>query len=267
MTIVTNGFPDGLNGEAKPNPSELDISRLVLNLAKELKPIPPPESLVFGETKTDNMLISHYDPVNGWSAPEIKPYGPLSIDPASSCLQYATNIFEGMKAYLGADGKVRLFRPYKNMERLARSAARVALPKFDQDALLMLIKRLVLIEKRWVPTKPGYSLYIRPTMIGTRSGLGVRYSETATLYVMVSPTGPYFKNGLHPISLLAISETARTWPGGTGSYKLALNYTPGFVPQIDAAAQGYDQVLWLLESDSQVDENGKKELKITEVGA
>ncbi len=84
---------------------------------------------------------------------------------------------------------------------------------------------------------------------------------------MLSPTGPYFKNGLQPISLLAISETARTWPGGTGSYKLALNYTPGFVPQIDAAAQGYDQILWLLEDNSQVDENGNKELKITEVGA
>lgn len=152
---------------------------------------------------------------------------------------------------------------------------------------MTLIKRLVLIEKRWIPTKPGYSLYIRPTIIGTRSSesfdpprvstnplntyetpdLGVRYSDTATLFVILSPTGPYFKNGLHPISLLAMSENVRAWPGGTGSHKLGLNYAPAFLPQIDATAQGYDQVLWLLEVDSQSGEKGEKELRITEVGA
>lgn len=265
---ATNGAHSGhTNGNSKPNsPAELDAEKLIVNLVDKPKPIPAPETLVFGETKTDHMLVVHFDPVNGWTVPEIKPYGPLSIDPSSSCLQYCPNVFEGMKAYIGLDGEARLFRPEKNMQRLARSAARVALPKFDQDVLLTLIKRLILVDKRWIPTKPGYSLYIRPTIIGTRSSLGVRHSDTATLFVILSPTGPYFKNGLHPISLLAVSNTVRAWPGGTGSHKLGLNYAPAFMPQIDAASKGYDQILWLLETDCQNGENGK-ELRITEVGA
>ena len=117
---------------------------------------------------TDHMMVAHYHPVRGWSAPEIKPYGPLSIDPASSCLQYATNVFEGMKAYIGPDGTPRLFRPDKNMQRMEMSAGRVALPPFDTNELLKLIKQLVMVEKRWIPTVQGHSLYIRPTIIGTR---------------------------------------------------------------------------------------------------
>ncbi|KAF9449309.1 branched-chain-amino-acid transaminase [Macrolepiota fuliginosa MF-IS2] len=245
----------------------LQASKLVINLVEEAKVVPPAESLVFGQTKTDHMLVVHYDPVNGWSTPEIKPYGPLTIDPASSCLQYCPNIFEGMKAYIGPDGEARLFRPQRNMERFARSAARLALPKFDQEALLTLIKRLVLVDKRWIPTKSGYSLYIRPTLIGTHTGLGPHYSDTATLFVILTPSGPYFTNGLQPISLLGISETVRAWPGGTGAHKLGLNYAPSFLPQMEATAKGYDQILWLLEIDCQDGEKGKKDFRITEVGA
>lgn len=98
-------------------------------------------------------------------------------------------------------------------------------------------------------------------------GLGVRYSDSATLFVILTPAGPYFKNGLHPISLLAVSETVRAWPGGTGAHKLGLNYAPAFLPQLDAAAKGYDQILWLLETDCQDGEKGKKDFRITEVGA
>ncbi|TFK38803.1 aminotransferase [Crucibulum laeve] len=243
------------NGEA--HPAELNASKLVINLANELKPLPAPESLAFGETKTDHMLIVNYDPVTGWSTPEIKPYGPLILDPASSCFQYCPNVFEGMKAYAGPDGKPRLFRPQKNMERLTRSAERVALPPFDTNELLKLIQRLVAVESRWIPSQPGYSLYIRPTVIGTRAALGVAASDSACLYVIVSPTGPYFRGGTRPISLLAVGEHARSWPGGTGGHKLGLNYAPGFMPQRLAAKLGYEQILWLLGDDK----------KITEVGA
>ncbi|KXN80742.1 Branched-chain-amino-acid aminotransferase, mitochondrial [Leucoagaricus sp. SymC.cos] len=274
MAILTNTPLDVANGTTtseeppKPyTPAELDASKLVINLVDKPRPIPAPETLIFGETKTDHMLVVHYDPIKGWSAPEIKPYGPLSIDPASSCLQYCSNVFEGMKAYIGPDGEARLFRPEKNMERLAQSTARVALPPFNQDALLTLIKRLVVVDKRWIPTKSGYSLYIRPTIIGTRTSLGLRYSDSATLFVILSPSGPYFKSGLHPISLLAVSEKVRAWPGGTGAHKLGANYAPSFQPQIDATSKGYDQILWLLEADCQSGEKRKKELRITEVGA
>ncbi len=134
--------------------------------------------------------------------------------------------------------------------------------------------------------KPGYSLYIRPTIVGTRTskhssfhissypvthtvyrGLGVHHSDSATLFVILSPSGPYFKNGFHPISLLAVSHFVRAWPGGTGAHKLGLNYAPAFMPQIHASSKGYDQLLWLLETDCPSGEKGKKELVITEVGA
>ena len=130
------------------------------------------------------MLIMSYEPNSGWSTPVLQPYQPLQLDPASSCFQYCPNLFEGMKAYLGPDGEPRLFRPNLNMKRMKTSAERVALPvssknvlkycllsnqkPIDADALLTLIKKLVAIEKRWIPRLPGYSLYLRPTMIGTR---------------------------------------------------------------------------------------------------
>lgn len=103
-----------------------------------------------------------------------------------------------------------------------------------------------MVEKRWIPAAEGYSLYIRPTIIGTRAALGVAASDQALLYVIVSPTGPYFRTGPKPLSLLAVNENVRAWPGGTGGHKLGLNYAPGFLPQRLAAKRGYDQILWLL---------------------
>ena len=141
------------------------------------------------------------------------------------------------------------------MDRLTTSAARVALPPFDGDALLTLIKKLIIIEKRWIPSLPGYSLYIRPTIIGTRPSLGVFASDSAMLFVILSPTGPYFRTP-SPLSLLSIGQSVRSWPGGTGAYKLASNYTQGFLPQRVAARRGFHQCLWLLGGDT-----------ITEAGA
>ncbi|KAF9221275.1 branched-chain amino acid aminotransferase II [Gyrodon lividus] len=207
-------------------------------------------------TFTDHMAVATFDPSTGWSDPEIKPYAPLALDPASSCFQYCSNIFEGMKAYLGPDGKARLFRPELNMRRFERSAARLALPPIDGDGCLELIKRLVHTEKRWIPSLQGYSLYIRPTVIGTRPALGVTASDHAMLYVIASPCGPYFPQGLRPVSLLAISDKVRAWPGGTGGHKVGGNYSPGFLPQRVAAKQGYDQVLWLFGEEKRVTEAG-----------
>jgi branched-chain amino acid aminotransferase len=237
--------------------AELDASKLIITLSKALKPLPIPESLNFGEVQTDHMLIVNFDPAIGWSAPEIKPYGPLALDPMCSCFQYASTVFEGMKAYLGPNGEARLFRPQKNMERLKRSTGRMALPLFDGEALLVLIQRLINIDSRWIPNLPGYSLYIRPTIIGTRPSLGVAPSDRACLYVILSPTGPYFRGTSQGISLLGISDIARTWPGGIGDHKFGANYSPGFLPLQTAAKKGYDHVLWLLGDDA----------KLTEVGA
>ncbi|KAL1938995.1 hypothetical protein VTO73DRAFT_11148 [Trametes versicolor] len=252
---TSNGVTNGPLAAVPAQPAQLDASKVTITLSNELKTIPHASELKFGQVMSDHMMTVSYDPINGWSAPEIKPYGPLSLDPASSCFQYATNVFEGMKAYIGPDGKARLFRPNKNMDRMTMSAGRVALPPFDTDELLKLIRRLVAIEQRWIPTQKGHSLYIRPTIIGTRSSLGVAASDHAMLYVICSPTGPYFATGARPVALLGIGESVRSWPGGTGGYKLALNYAPTFKPQQYAAKLGYDQCLWLLGD------------KITEAGA
>ncbi|KAJ7443211.1 aminotransferase [Mycena galericulata] len=243
----------------------LDASLLKIQLAETLKPIPEPGTYTFGDAslqpcpsqiKTDHMLVMTCDPVSGWSAPEIKPYAPLALDPSSNCFQYATNVFEGLKAFMGPDGKPRTFRPAENMARLARSAARMALPPFDQNALLTCINKLVAVEARWIPSLPGHSLYIRPTMIGTKPSIKVGPSDYATLYVIVTPVGPYFPTTSGGVSLLAVGEHVRSWPGGTGAYKFGLNYSPGFVPQRAAAELGYDQILWLLDEDKKITEAG-----------
>ncbi|KAF8841385.1 branched-chain amino acid aminotransferase II [Paxillus ammoniavirescens] len=236
--------------------SRLDISKLNVTLTESPKALLAPETLRFGMTFTDHMAVATFDPSTGWSTPEIKPYAPLTLDPASSCFQYCSNVFEGMKAYLGPDGKARLFRPQLNMRRLEGSAARLALPPVDGDGTLELIKRLVQTEKRWIPTLQGYSLYLRPTIIGTRSALGVAASDHAMLYIIASPCGPYFPQGLRPVSLLAISDKVRAWPGGTGGHKVGGNYSPGFLPQRVATKQGYDQVLWLFGEEKRVTEAG-----------
>jgi branched-chain amino acid aminotransferase len=249
---VGNGTLEGVSRIA-----DLDASKLKITLAKTLKPIPPHETLLFGNTMSDHMLVAEFDPETGWSDPEIKPHGPLSIDPASSCIQYGTTVFEGMKAYIGSDGEPRLFRPNMNMARLVMSAERMALPPFNTDQVLALIKQLIIIDRRWIPAFTGYSLYVRPTLMGTRIGLSVSPSDHATLCIMLSPGGPYFRSGVKSISALAVSETVRAWPGGTGGYKVALNYSPGFLPLRIAQKHGYEQILWLLGED----------LKVTEAGA
>ncbi|EJT99075.1 branched-chain amino acid aminotransferase II [Dacryopinax primogenitus] len=236
---------------------DIDPSKLTLHLKSELTPVPAPETLTFGTVHTDHMLVLNYSPELGWSAPSIEPYGPMQVDPMASCIQYATNIFEGMKAYMGADGRPRLFRPDLNMARMKRSADRLALPPFDEQALLKLIKTLVMVEKRWIPTAPGCSLYIRPTMFGTRCGFGVTPSTSATLLVILSPSGPYFPGPVRPISLYAESRVRRAWPGGTGGHKLALNYAPTLRPTHDASLQGYNQILWLFGDDDHLGEVGQ----------
>ncbi|KAJ6566474.1 aminotransferase [Mycena capillaripes] len=254
MASIIVPHPNG-NGHAH-SIAPLDASLLKIERAETLKPIPTPGTYAFGDIHTDHMLIMTYNPKTGWSAPEIKPYGPLLIDPSSNCLQYATNVFEGMKAILDQEGKPRMFRPAENMARLQISAARMALPLFDPKALLACISKLVAIESRWIPTLPGHSLYIRPTMIGTKPSIKVGASDQATLYTIVTPVGPYFPTTTGGVSLLAVGEHVRSWPGGTGGFKLGLNYSPGFVPQQAAAALGYDQVLWLLGMDKQITEAG-----------
>ena len=161
-----------------------------------------------------------------------------------------------MKAYKDSAGHIRLFRPMMNMERLAKSASRLALPAFDKGGLLECVEELVKLDHSWIPQEKGYSLYIRPTMIATQETLGVAASDRALLFVILSPVGPYYKTGFAAVSLLANEKHVRAWPGGTGSHKVGGNYAPCILPQREASERGYQQNLWLFGPDHEITEVG-----------
>ncbi|KAK6041044.1 putative branched-chain-amino-acid transaminase, partial [Cooperia oncophora] len=175
-------------------------------------------------------------------------------------LHYATELFEGMKAYRGDDDRIRLFRPQLNMERMRRTARRAALPDFDGDELLKCILELVRVDQAWVPKEKGAALYVRPTLIGTEPGLGVLLSNKAKLFVITSPVGAYFKHGFKPIKLLADAKFVRAAKGGVGAFKMGSNYAPTLgVAAAEAetnAASWSSQGLWLSEKNSYVTEAG-----------
>ncbi|GAA5841192.1 hypothetical protein JCM9279_000572 [Rhodotorula babjevae] len=239
-----------------PSVAPLDASKLTIELTKQPKELPPTSSLVFGQTFSDHMLTVKWSLEHGWQSPEIKPYGPLQLDPSSTVLHYAAELFEGMKAYRDKQGRCRLFRPDLNMRRMNSSAKRLAFPTFDGEALTDLIKELVRVDERFVPDEEGCSLYIRPTMIGTRASLGVGPSTEILLFVIMSPVAKYYASGAKPVSLLASTKDVRAWPGGSGAYKLGANYAPCVAPQLEAAQQGYQQVLWVLGEEDEVTEVG-----------
>ena len=178
----------------------------------------------------------------GWEAPVIRPHGPLSLDPAVSSLHYGLQLFEGMKAYIDAAGKIRLFRPDKNMVRLNNSAARLNFPAVDGAQFLECIKKLVVMDKSWIPRADGFSLYLRPTYIATHPFLGVSASAKVKLFTILSPVGPYYPEGFAPVKLFADNKFVRAWPGGTGDTKIGPNYAGTIMPQSLAAKKGYSQV-------------------------
>eukprot|EP01096_Ripella_sp_DP13-Kostka_P007965 TRINITY_DN293_c0_g1_i2.p1 TRINITY_DN293_c0_g1~~TRINITY_DN293_c0_g1_i2.p1 ORF type:complete len:420 (+),score=151.49 TRINITY_DN293_c0_g1_i2:56-1261(+) len=239
---------------------DIDASKLVKQLKTTPGVVPPNETLVFGKVRSDHMLYIEHDVTTGWKAPEIKPYAPLAIDPAALCLHYAIECFEGMKAYVDKNGNSRLFRPRLNMERLNSSSTRLYMPGFDPDQMLECIKELVRVDNRWIPRGKGYSLYLRPTMIGTQASLGVGATSSSLLFVITSPVGPYFPGGFEPIRLFASTEYVRAWPGGTGGYKLAANYAPTIKPARLAAQMGYQQLLWLFGPEHYCTEVGTMNL-------
>lgn len=150
---------------------------------------------MFGQSFTDHMLTIKWNAETGWDAPQIRPYAPLELDPSATVFHYAPCLFEGMKAYIDSKGGIRLFRPDKNMERMKMSAKRLAFPDFDGETLTALIKKLITIDKKWIPNLPNHSLYIRPTMIGVQPSLGVNVSNDVLLFVIACPVGPYYKTG------------------------------------------------------------------------
>nr|CAG4648626.1 EOG090X051P [Polyphemus pediculus] len=221
-----------------------------------MNPKPEISSLVFGKYFTDHMLEVPWTSEKGWAKPLISPMHDFKMHPAAKVLHYAIELFEGMKAYRGEDGRLRLFRPDKNMERMLKTAARSSLPSFDAQEMIKCIKRLIQIDRDWIPNSSTSSLYIRPTFIATDPSLGVASSNQALLYVILCPVGPYFSSGFKPISLLADPQYVRAWPGGCGAMKMGSNYAPTIHIQKQAEKRGHQQVLWLYGDDHQLTEVG-----------
>lgn len=237
--------------------SVIDASKIVVHKTPSPKEKYPLEDLVWGKLFTDHMLEVDWDDVNGWHNPVIKPYGDIPISPAAPCLHYGIECFEGMKAYKDQKGEIRLFRPDKNMERLNHSMSTVSMPAFNPEGMVECIKKLVKMEESWIPTEEGYSVYLRPTAIGTNGSLGVHKPTSAKLYVICGPTGPYFASGFKPVKLYADTENVRAWPGGVGNAKLGGNYGPTIAHSVRAMNElGCAQILWLFGEDHQVTEVG-----------
>jgi branched-chain amino acid aminotransferase len=183
-----------------------------------------PDELGFGKVFTDRLFIATYRQGTGWSDARIAKYDSFSMDPAAVVLHYGQEIFEGLKGYAAEDGRILLFRPEQNARRLNRSAERMCMPTIPEADFLQAVKELVVLEKRWIPRTPGTSLYIRPTMIGSQAALGVHPSSEYLFYIILSPSGPYFKGGFKPVSLYVEETFVRAAVGGTGEAKTGANY-------------------------------------------
>ncbi len=202
-------------------------------------------ALGFGQYFTDHMYLCNYSPDQGWHDARIEPYAPLSLDPACMALHYAQEIFEGLKAYRGVDGGIRLFRFTENIRRLQRSAHRMCMPTFDQDQVADALKQLVLLDRDWIPKTEGCALYIRPTIIATDPFLGVRPSQTYLMYLILSPVGAYYPEGFNPVRIMVCENYVRAAQGGVGEAKTGGNYGASLLAQMEAKREGFTQVLWL----------------------
>jgi branched-chain amino acid aminotransferase len=205
-----------------------------------------PANLEFGRQCTSNFFVCEYR--NGaWGEPRLEELHNFSMHPAANVFHYAQAIFEGLKAYRQAEDRVVLFRPEMNARRFAHSAKRMGMPPVDDELFLEAVRRLVDMERNWVPDPPG-SLYIRPTMIGSEPGLGVRSSNEFIFYIITLPSGTYFKGmapGSGTVKVFVEESHSRAAPGGTGGVKAAANYAVTLKTISDAKARGCSQVLFL----------------------
>lgn len=215
-----------------------------VTLTTNPKQKPDSSKLGFGKYFTDHMLVMDYE--NGaWKEPEIVPYAPFEMYPATNVLHYAQGIFEGAKAYKTKEGKITVFRIDDNFVRMNNSATRMCMPNFDAKVVKAALFELLKLEKDWIPTEPGTALYIRPTMIANEEVLGVHASHKYKFFIILSPVGSYYAHGLQPTKILVEEELVRTAIGGTGEAKCMGNYAASLMGGEIANSKGYDQALWL----------------------
>ena len=219
---------------------------LDIKITKTENPKAKPEKVTgFGKIFTDHMFVMNYETGKGWFDPRIVPYENLSLSPASMVFHYGQEMFEGLKAYKGDDGKAYLFRPDMNAKRTTQTNERLCIPYLPEEDFVQAVKELVAVEKDWIPTDPGTSLYIRPFIIATDDFLGVAPSDTYLFLVILSPSGAYYESGLDPVGIWIEDEFVRAVRGGMGFAKTGGNYAASLIAQVKAHDDGYAQVLWL----------------------
>ena len=216
------------------------------------------ENLGFGKVFTDHMFVMDYERGKGWFNARIIPFENISLHPAATVLHYGAEIFEGLKAYRTADGSVQLFRPIENVRRMNNSAERIGLPQMPEEDMLSAILELVRVEQDWVPYGEGESLYLRPFMFGNDEHLGVHSINNASFYIIASPSGSYYQEGINPVKIMIEDEDVRAVRGGTGYAKCGGNYAAATRAGEKAEKLGFTQVLWL---------DGVERKYIEEVGA
>ena len=221
------------------------MTQIAITRTTHPKQPPADETLAFGNVFSDHMFLMEYHAGQGWHDPRIVPYAPFTLDPACCVLHYGQAIFDGLKAFRGPDGRIRLFRLADHARRLNRSAGYLCIPEIDPAMVEESIRALVEVDQRWVPSLPGTSLYIRPTVIATETFLGVHPSQSYLYYVIVGPVGAYYKEGMNPVRILASDTHVRAVKGGLGAAKTAGNYAASLLGAEEAAKAGYTQVLWL----------------------
>lgn len=211
----------------------------------QLKEKPDQNNLGFGVHFTDYMFLMKWDRDKGWHDAEICPYQDFKMNPAAMVLHYGQAIFEGLKAYRNKEDEILLFRPNDNFERMNESAIRMCMPRIPVDKVIKSLKALLYLEKDWVPSTPGSTLYIRPTMIAVEPMLGVKPADNYYFFIIMSPVGAYYPEGFNPTKIYVSDKYVRAVKGGVGEAKTAGNYAASLYASEEAKKAGYTQVLWL----------------------
>ena len=201
--------------------------------------------LGFGKIFTDHMFVMDYTRGKGWHDPRIVPYQDITLSPAAMVFHYGQEMFEGLKAYKGADGKNYLFRPDMNAKRTNNTNDRLCIPRVPEEDYVQAVKAIVSVDQDWIPTEPGTSLYIRPFIFANDVGLGVHASKHYIFCIICAPSGAYYAEGINPVRIYVEDEYIRAAPGLTGFTKCGGNYAASIKAGELAEEQGYAQVLWL----------------------
>jgi len=214
--------------------------------------------LGFGVYMSNHMFKLDYTAEDSWHNPRIEPYAPLQLYPAAAILHYAQEAFEGLKAYRSKKDEILLFRPWENIKRMSRTCGQLCIPAYPEELVYDAVKQLITVDKDWVPSSPGTSLYVRPNIIATEPFLGLRPANEYLLYIITGPVGPYYPEGFAPVKIMVEDTYIRTAPGGIGEAKTAGNYAASLKAQVEANEKGFNQVLWL---------DGRERKYIEEVGS